>query len=136
MKGKFVMGAETPAVQMDWGTLRWLSNPVATGAKQLAIVEVSIAPGGGHDFHKHPNQEEQIYVIEGTVEQWLNTEMRILGPGDSVFIGADVAHASFCPAHEEREARLLAILAPCAGEDGYEVVEVAGESPWSGLRSN
>ncbi len=135
MKGKFRMAAENPGAATDWGTLSWHSTPGDTGAKHLAIVEVEIAPGGGHDFHKHPNQEELIYVVEGSVEQWLEDEMRVLGPGDSVFIGKDVVHASFRGARETGSARLLAILGPCVGADGYEVVEVADEAPWNGLRS-
>ena len=58
--------------------------------------------------------------------------MRILGPGDSVFIGADVVHASFNVG--ESDAKLLAILGPCVGDQGYELVDVASEAPWKDLR--
>ena len=132
MTGTFMMSAQTPAENLDWGKLRWMSSPPATGAKDLTVIEVKIVPGEGHDFHKHPDQEEVIYVISGQVEQWLDQEKRILGPGDSVFIGADVVHASFNVG--ETDAKLLAILGPCVGDAGYEVVEVAKDAPWSGLR--
>jgi len=95
MTGKFMMSAETQPEVLDWGKLRWMSNPPTTGATNLTVIEVNISPGEGHNFHKHPDQEEVIYVIAGKVEQWLDREKRILGPGDSVFIGADVVHASF-----------------------------------------
>ena len=59
-------------------------------------MEVSLSPGYGHDFHKHPDQEEVIgYVIEGSVEQWLEDTADVLTHGDSVFIPADMVHASF-----------------------------------------
>ncbi len=135
MIGRFVMRADTPAEEMEWGSLRWLSRPEDTGARELAIVEVSIAPGGGHDFHMHPNQEELIYVVDGSVEQWLDREMRVLGPGDSVFIGKGVVHASFRNRKEESSAQLLAILAPCSGDTGYEVVDVSTKAPWNSLRT-
>src|SRR5438105_2598022 len=90
--------------------------------------EVSLRPGGGHNFHKHPNQEEVIYVLEGEIEQWIDREKRILRPGDSAFIGADVVHASFNVG--DRKAKLLAILGPCVGSEGYELVDVAGQEPW------
>ena len=51
--------------------------------------------GEGHNFHKHPDQEEVIYVIEGSIEQWLEDKRQELNAGDSVFIPADVVHASF-----------------------------------------
>ena len=132
MTGRFMLSAETAPEELDWGSLRWMSHPPSTAAEQLTVIEVTLSPGKGHDFHKHPDQEEVIYVIDGSVEQWLDREKRVLGPGDSVFIGADVVHASFNVG--EGEARLLAILGPCVGEGGYELVDVAGEAPWNGLR--
>ena len=133
MSGTFMMSRETPAEELAWGKLRWMSSPPATGARNLTVIEVSISPGEGHDFHKHPDQEEVIYVMSGRVEQWLDQERRILGPGDSVFIGADVVHASFNVGDEQ--AQLLAILGPCVGDAGYELVDVAEESPWKDLRA-
>ncbi len=133
MTGRFMLGAETPPETLDWGQLRWMSHPPSTKAKDLTVIEVTITPGNGHDFHKHPDQEEVIYVISGSVEQWLDTEKRVLGQGDSVFIGADVVHASFNVG--DSDARLLAILGPCVGDQGYELVDVAGEAPWKDLRS-
>lgn len=132
MTGKFMMSAMTPSEVLDWGNLRWMSHPPSTGAGQLTVIEVHIAPGQGHDFHKHPDQEEVIYCISGKVEQWLDLEKRILGPGDSVFIDADVVHASFNVGEED--AQLLAILGPCVGEQGYELVDVADQVPWNALR--
>ncbi|MEM9427769.1 MAG: cupin domain-containing protein [Pseudomonadota bacterium] len=132
MTGTFMMSAETPAEVLDWGKLRWMSHPPSTGAGQLTVIEVNISPGHGHDFHKHPDQEEVIYCISGKVEQWLGEEKRFFGPGDSVFIGADVVHASFNVG--ESDAQLLAILGPCVGDQGYELVDVAGEAPWKDLR--
>lgn len=133
MTGTFMMSAETPAEELDWGLLRWMSHPPSTGTGQLTVIEVTLAPGEGHDFHKHPDQEEVIYCISGKVEQWLDRDHRLLGPGDSVFIGADVVHASFNMG--DSEAKLLAILGPCVGEMGYELVDVAGDGPWKDLRS-
>jgi quercetin dioxygenase-like cupin family protein len=132
MTGIFMMAAQTEPEVLDWGLLRWMSNPPSTGAKSLTVIEVNISPGKGHDFHKHPDQEEVIYVITGKVEQWLDTNKRILGPGDSVFIGADVVHASFNAG--DGDAKLLAILGPCVGDEGYELVDVAGDAPWNSLR--
>ena len=132
MTGTFKLSRETPPEVLDWGQLRWMSSPPATGAKDLTVIEVNITPGEGHNFHKHPDQEEVIYVIAGEVEQWLDQEKRILGPGDSVFIGADVVHASFNVGSSD--AKLLAILGPCVGDAGYELVDVADQSPWKTLR--
>ncbi|HRO12528.1 cupin domain-containing protein [Amaricoccus sp.] len=133
MPGKFVIRSEVPADALDWGQLRWLCNPPSTGAAALTVIDVTLKPGKGHDFHKHPDQEEVIVVVSGRVEQWLDREQRLLGPGDSVFIPAGMVHASFNAG--DGEARLAAILGPCVGEVGYVSVEVAGDAPWNTLRA-
>ncbi len=133
MSGRFVLAAEAVRQQLDWGSLGWCSRPADTRAENLVVSEVTLAPGGGHTFHKHPRQEEVIYVIDGEVEQWREDEKRRLTPGDSVFLPAGTVHASFNTG--QKDAKLLAILSPSIGDgDGYEVVEVADESPWNGLR--
>ena len=133
MKGKFIPITESEPVKLEWGILRWLSRPELTGAEKLVVLEVSLLPGHGHNFHKHPGQEEVIYAIEGTVEQWLEGEKRDLHPGDSIFIPADTVHASFNTS--SGKVKLLAILGPAAGAEGYELVDVSGEEPWKTLRS-
>ncbi|MGQ9573787.1 MAG: cupin domain-containing protein [Thermoguttaceae bacterium] len=119
--------------QPDWGALAWCCRPADTGAKDLVVIEVTLAPGAGHAFHKHPRQEEVIYVIDGEVEQWLDQQKRVLRPGDAIFISGDTVHASFNIG--QHQARLLAILGPCVDRgNGYEVVELADQPPWNRLR--
>ncbi|NND90333.1 MAG: cupin domain-containing protein [Granulosicoccus sp.] len=132
MKGMFLLARDTPQELLYWGGLRWLSRPPTTASSQLTVIEVVLQPGKGHDFHKHPDQEEVIYVISGQVQQWLEQEQQLLNPGDSLFIPADTVHASFNTG--ATPATLLAILGPCVGEEGYELVDVAAESPWNRLR--
>ena len=131
---KFVLSSETPRDTLDWGTLAWLSHPPATDNKHLTVIDVELLPGKGHDFHKHPDQEEVIVCVTGTVEQWIGEEKRILKPGDAAYIDADVVHASFNDSNES--AYVLAILGPCVGEIGYELVDVANEAPWNSLRKS
>lgn len=129
---KFVMQSDTVRESLEWGTLGWLSHPPATKNEQLTVIDVELFPGQGHNFHRHPDQEEVIVCVRGTVEQWLGTEMRLLNPGDAVYIDADQVHATFNEGSES--AFVLAILGPCVGEAGYEVVEVADQAPWKDLR--
>ncbi|MEX0852660.1 MAG: cupin domain-containing protein [Bauldia sp.] len=132
MHRRFAIASQTEPEVLDWGKLRWLSNPPSTGARYLTVIDVTLAPGKGHNFHKHPDQEEVIYVVAGRVEQWVDREKRILGPGDSAYIPADVVHASFNVG--KTAASIAAILGPCVGDIGYELVDVAGEAPWKTLR--
>jgi quercetin dioxygenase-like cupin family protein len=132
MNGRFLIESEVEPQKLEWGSLRWLSTPKVTGADELTVIQVTLEPGKGHDFHKHPDQEEVIHVIGGKVEQWIDQQRHNLGPNDSAFIPADTVHASFNAGDEP--AKLLAILGPCVGENGYELVDVSEQAPWSGLR--
>jgi quercetin dioxygenase-like cupin family protein len=132
MKGKFILSGDVEREQLDWGELGWISRPSMTGAGDITVIEVTLNAGKGHDFHKHPTQEEVIYVMSGEIEQWLESEKQVLKPGDSIFIDADVVHASFNVG--EATAVLMVVLGPCDGEAGYIAVEVAAQEPWSKLR--
>lgn len=130
--GGFVSAREVQRQQLDWGTLAWFSGPASSGSKNLVVVEVTLFPGCGHDFHKHPRQDESIYVIEGQIEQWIDHDRRVLGPGDSAFIRSREVHASFNTGVQP--AKLLAILGPCVGAEGYELLDMSTEAPWASLR--
>lgn len=132
MRGKFVIAKEAEARIDEFGASRWLSNPSNTGAKLLTVIDVNLDPGKGHNFHKHSDQEEVILVIGGRVEQWVDREKRILGPGDAAFIPPGVVHASFNAG--DQPAKIVAILGPCVGAAGYEAVDVANDAPWKTLR--
>ena len=116
----------------DWGTFAAVSSP-ADGAERIMTVEATFLPGKSHAFHRHPNQEEVIYVLEGEVEQWVEDERRLLRAGDAVIIPAAVVHASYNVS--DAPVRILAVLSPCVGEEGYEVEELADEEPWKSMRT-
>lgn len=130
---KFVKNADIEHEQFDWGDVGWRCFP-KTGAEQIVVMDVTLEPGGGHDFHRHPGQEEMIIVKRGQITQYLERESAALGVDDSVFIEADVIHASF---NESSEPALLqVIIAPSLREgSGYDLVDVSGEEPWASLRS-
>ena len=129
---KFVMREEIAIADFDWGSAGMRADVPGTGCTAFVVMDVSLAPGGGHNFHKHTDQDEMIIVKSGRVVQWLEQEHRELGPGDSVYIDRDVVHASFNESSEIAE--LQVILAPSMGEGGYELVDVAGDEPWASLR--
>lgn len=132
MSGRFIFRTDAERETLDWGEMAWLSRPGTTGAEHLVMIEVILKPGCGHDFHLHPAQEEVIYVISGTIEQWLLEERQALTPGDSIFIPANTVHASFNVGAEP--AKLMVALGPCVGAAGYELVDVSDQQPWNALR--
>jgi quercetin dioxygenase-like cupin family protein len=134
MPGRFILRDDVKRDELEIARLGWLSNPASTGAKHLTVIEGNFLSGKGHSFHYHVDQEELIYVVSGTLEHWIEQDMRTLNPGDSVFMPAGVVHATFNTSAED--AKVIAILAPNAGEIGVEQIDVSGEAHWKGLKAN
>jgi quercetin dioxygenase-like cupin family protein len=130
--GRFITNDDIVRDEFDWGVAGWVSRPELTGSRTMCVMDVTLQPGAGHPFHRHPDQEEIIWVREGRIEQWLKQESKELGPGDAVYIDKDVVHGSFTLGDEP--AKLTVILSPTAGEGGYEVIDVFEEEPWASLR--
>jgi quercetin dioxygenase-like cupin family protein len=129
----FVKQSDVRQEQFDWGVIGWRLTPPA-GSKHLVIMDVTLEPGGGHDFHRHPGQEEMIIVKEGRITQFIERVPAELGPGDSVFLEEGVIHASFNESGET--AYLQVVIAPSQGDEtGYGLEDVSGEEPWASLRT-
>ncbi len=131
MAGAFKPGDSLVRDEQDWGVFAQISGP-RDGLTGIVAIEATFLAGKCHDFHRHPGQEEVIYVVEGTIEQWIEHEKRVLSAGDSVVIPASVVHATFNDS--DAPARILAILSPSVGDDGYGLEDVASDEPWASLR--
>lgn len=109
----------------------WHYHPETLKEADSYMVKVVVPEGGGHNFHVHPEMNEILYVLKGKAEQWIEDEMHILGEGESVYIDADVAHATYNAGEGELE--FLAILSP---PEGWEAgtVDVSSNLPYSEYR--
>ena len=76
----FVKQSDVRQESFDWGTIGWRLTP-DRGSKHLVIMDVTLEPGEGHDFHRHPGQEEMIIVKQGEITQYVEQESTALGPG-------------------------------------------------------
>jgi quercetin dioxygenase-like cupin family protein len=129
---RFVTSSDHQTDASPWGPHEWLCRPGLTDAEQLLLVRVKMPPGRAHQFHRHPEMEEIIYVISGTAEQWVDSEMRVLHAGDSAHIPRDVVHGTYNAGADELV--FLAILSP-AKFSGPALVDVRHEAPWSSLKT-
>ena len=128
---RFITTAEALKEDYKGRTNYWVCRPEVCEAKDLQICRAVLPAGEGHNFHTHPELEEVIYVLEGHVEQWVEKEKRILGPGEVAHIPKGIVHATFNPtAHD---AVILAILSPAAAQGPF-MVDVSQEEPWCSLR--
>ena len=129
----FVKQADVRQENFDWGVIGWRLVP-DKGSKQLVVMDVTLEPGEGHDFHKHPGQEEMIIVKQGEITQYVERESTSLGAGDSVYLDEGVVHASFNDG--TATAHLQVVIGPSlGGETGYGLEDVSAEEPWASLRS-
>jgi quercetin dioxygenase-like cupin family protein len=129
---RFIEQRDVEIADFDWGSAGMRVAPPSTGCETFVVMDVKLSPGGSHAFHHHPDQDELIIVTSGTVTQFLESESRQLGPGDSVYIDKAVVHGSYNDG--DVDAHLQVVLAPPVGEGGYTAVDVSGEEPWASLR--
>jgi len=109
-KKRFIRSEDVETVQLDWGTLKWMSTPETTGSEAFSAGVVVLRPGNGHERHTHPDSEEILYVLSGEGEQTIADEKRSIGPGEMVYIPAGVEHSTMNDSWEPL--RFLAMYGP------------------------
>jgi quercetin dioxygenase-like cupin family protein len=129
---RFVTSDEMDVEPSPWGPHEWLCRPGLTAAEGLLLVRVRMPPGRAHQFHRHPEMEEVIYVISGVAEQWVGTEKRELRDGDLAHIPRDVVHGTYNAGNDTLV--FLAILSP-ARVSGPALVAMHEDEPWRSLRA-
>jgi uncharacterized cupin superfamily protein len=106
-------------------------NYIADGSStsSLGIFELTVPPGSNvPPPHSHSNNEECVYVLEGTLRYTVGSETRDLVVGQSMSTPKGVAHAFSNPFKET--ARALIVNSPDIGaqyfKDVAAVVNAAG----------
>lgn len=127
---RFVSSTDTEVERLDGKTHHWYFKDGLGDSESLVFVRARVLPGTGHAFHTHPEMDEIIYVIEGSMTQWLEHEKKELKPGDSIYIPRGVVHG--CINHTNAECEFLAVLSP-AKITGPFAVDVSQEEPWRSL---
>ena len=126
---RFVTQKEAQVEEAPHCTCEWLCRPGLVEAENLLLVRATMPAGKAHEFHKHPGCEEIIYIVEGEAEQWVETEYRVLGPGEVAHIPEGAVHATYN--RSDRPLVFLAMLSPAKPPPGC--VDVSSEEPWNSL---
>lgn len=127
---RFVTASDAEVESLEGKTHHWYFKDGLGDSESLVFVRARIMPGAGHAFHTHPEMDEIIYVLEGSMTQWLEQEKKELKPGDSIYIPRGVVHG--CINHSLAECEFLAILSP-AKITGPFAVDVSKEEPWCSM---
>jgi quercetin dioxygenase-like cupin family protein len=80
------------ADQQAWGTLRWMMNGQIDARARQTFGVAELKPGQRNPRHYHPNCEELVYVLSGSVEHWVGDEKTTLKAGDLLMIPRGVIH--------------------------------------------
>jgi DNA-binding transcriptional MerR regulator/quercetin dioxygenase-like cupin family protein len=96
---RLVRPKDRRAIQMQSGVKIEL---LSTGAQQLESMLFRVKPGAGSDGSYSHQGEEFIYMLEGTLELWLDElECHTLKPGDSFWFESTLGHRWYNPSNEE-----------------------------------
>lgn len=118
---KFIKKKDTIKEKLLGRNHQWYFNAEISKQAGTCLVKVVMPKGGMHNFHRHPEMNEILYILKGTAEQWVEDEKQILKPGDSVYINPNIVHATFNAGEDELE--FLAILAPSGGWEAGTIDE-------------
>ena len=130
---RFVKNEDTVEEKLLGRNHHWYYHADITRQADTYLVRVVMPKGGMHNFHRHPEMNEIIYILKGTAEQWVEGEKQILKPGYSVYINPNVVHATFNAGEDELE--FLAILTPASGWEAGTIDEYEN-LPYSRYRQN
>ncbi len=117
------------AVEINVGQLRIRYLIDGSQRAGLGMFELTVPPGSNvPPPHSHTDNEEIVYVLEGTLRYTVGSESRDLTPGQTMQTPKGEVHAFSNPF--DRVARALITLAPDIGpryfEDVAEVVNRGG----------
>jgi quercetin dioxygenase-like cupin family protein len=115
---------EQPVVRIGQLEIRYLMDGTLSGAA-MGMFELTVAPGARvPPAHSHRDNEELVYVLEGTLRYSVDNEVRDLQPGERMYTPRGSVHA-FSNPHAHR-ARALIILTPDIGAQYFrDIAEVA-----------
>lgn len=94
MGSSVVRENEREFIPVEWGKTKNLFGPENGGAKYLKINITEYAPGTEHKLHRHPGQEEVIFVLEGEGITRTDAGDQPIRTGAFVFVPADTDHVT------------------------------------------
>jgi quercetin dioxygenase-like cupin family protein len=94
MGSTVVKEEERGFVSVDWGRTKNIFGAENVRAQYLKINITEYAAGTEHKLHRHPDQEEVIYILDGEGITRTDAGDQRIGPGSFVFVPAGTDHAT------------------------------------------
>ena len=90
---KYLLNAsEASPLHMEWGSLTWFTSSAQGNSESLTTGLCVLKPGEGNPRHYHPNCDEVLHVLEGTILHSFDDDEFPMGPGDTINIRREVVH--------------------------------------------
>lgn len=98
---------EIPMVDVVWGRTKVLVGKGSEAESDGFMFKITeYMPSLAHEWHDHP-QDEVIFVLSGRGYTELSDGRKEIGPGDLVFVPANVSHATYNPFEEPLRAVII-----------------------------
>ena len=111
------------------GPVTYKARGEQTGGALSACESVTM-PGEGPPFHKHANEDEVMYFVDGAFRLRIEDEVMDMAPGSFAFVPRDTPHS--WQNVSEGQAHMLFVFTPASpGMERFfeRFAEVAGEGP-------
>jgi quercetin dioxygenase-like cupin family protein len=102
-------------VKVEWGRTKKIIGPENTGSQFLRVNTTEYAAGIAHSMHRHPNQEEVIFVLDGEGISRTRDGDKPIRAGSFVFIPADTDHETI---NLQKDKPMKAIIMKSPPEEG------------------
>lgn len=89
-----VAASAVKVTEAPWGTLHWISDGRVFARCQQTLGLVTINVGWDNGIHRHPTDQEILYVRRGRCRHLCGEQSVILEPGDVLFIPAGQPHGA------------------------------------------
>ena len=102
-RGGLTRSGSVRVEQQPWGRLEWMVSGAMENSDTLTLGKCFIRPGEQNPPHFHPNCDEVLHVIRGTITHRVDDEYLDMGPGDTISIPAGRIHNASNKGPDEAE---------------------------------
>jgi quercetin dioxygenase-like cupin family protein len=87
-------GHEAEALEFPWGRVAFTASGSIGNSSTMSLARVTMRPGQEPNRHRHPNCDELLHVVSGTIEHSLGELLFTLEPGDTISLPAGIWHGA------------------------------------------
>lgn len=91
-KSRVTTAGAVAVEEQSWGRLEWMVSGALGNSDTMTVGRCYIRPGEQNPRHHHPNCDEVLHVLRGTIEHTVDEDKVMMGPGDTISIPSGAVH--------------------------------------------